>query len=156
MIIHKGEQFGLQELSKKHSRITEVEKKIVSARCTGISICQMESAELTKELEGLLVKVSVISGHGLPELVLFAETLVIELKNFLLVYGYETLTPSEILLAFRFNCLCNLRYPTGVEVRSTEIFGRYISVDYVSKVLSSYRGLRNALDNNLKYSLDGY
>jgi len=107
-------------------------------------------------MQDALISVSVISGHGLPENTFFANRLIKELSNHFCNFGYDELTISEIVLAFNLNCKVNLRYPSGADIEPVEIFGKYISVDYVSRILNTYRTLRIILDNNLKNIIDGY
>lgn len=156
VIVHRGSQYGLRELSDQYNKATNVELKIIEARCTGFSISQIAEDDLSDWLQDVLVSVSVISGHGLPEDTFFADRLTKEMILHLNNFGFGDLTLSEIVLAFNLNCKCGLKYPSGSDVIVTDIFGKYISVDYVSRVLNTYRTLRTMLDNQLKNIIDGY
>jgi hypothetical protein len=133
-----------------------VEKKIFEARVEGFSIGQLSQVDLITELLSALVDVSVITGHALPQEPVIAKRLTENLSNQLLDFGYQDLTTAEFVLAFRLNCLPNLRYPSGCDIEPIEIFGSFISVDYVTKVLNIYRTLRSILDRNLINIIDGY
>lgn len=133
-----------------------MEKKIVEARLKGLSIGQLSENDLKIQVMDALVSISIITGHGLPEEPAYAKRLITEIIVQLLEFGYSDLNIDEIILAFRLNCLCNLRFPSGSEVTPVEIFGKYISVDYITKVLSIYRTLRNILDRQLINSANGY
>jgi len=139
-----------------YKKITKVETKIVEARNEGLSIGQLNEVDFINDILNALISISAITGHSLPEEQFIAKRLNEELRTQLLDYGYSDLTMAEIVLAFRLNCLCNLKYPSGSEVISTEIFGRFINVDYITKVLNTYRTLRMMLDNQLKNIIDGY
>ncbi len=130
--------------------------KIVEARMQGLSISQLNEAEFVTDLLNCLISISAISGHALPPEHFLAKRLNEELRTQLLGFGYADLTIAEIILAFRLNCLCNMKYPAGSEVVPVVIFGNFISVDYVVKVLNIYRTLRDILDNQLKNVIDGY
>ena len=156
VLLHRGSQYGLNELSKQYSKATKVEQRIIEARLCGFSISQMPEGELTDGLQDVLVSISVISGHGLPEDTFFADRLTREIILHLNNFGFSDLTLSEIVLSFNLNCKCGIKYPSGSEVIVTEIFGKNISVDYVSRVLNAYRTLRIMLDNQLKNIIDGY
>lgn len=116
----------------------------------------MEIDFLTSVLEDSLVNISVISGHKIPTDKNYSYLLVKELLVYLYEYGFDNLTIQEIILAFRLNCKCNFRYPSGDYAEPVSIFGEYISVDYVSRVLHTYLTFRNILDSNLKNIIDGY
>ncbi len=156
IIHHRGNELSLQELSQSYKRISEVEKKIVQAREAGLAISQLEIAELTEILGDVLINISVITGHKTPTNELYLELLIEELKVYLYEYGFDNLTIQEIILAFRLNCKCNFRYLSGDYAEPISIFGEYISVDYVSRVLHTYLTFRNILDSNLKNIVDGY
>ncbi len=121
-----------------------------------MSISQIEVADLTEILGDVLINISVITGHKAPANELYLELLIEELKVYLYEYGFDNLTIQEIILAFRLNCKCNFRYPSGDYAEPVSIFGEYISVDYVSRVLHTYLTFRNILDSNLKNIIDGY
>lgn len=155
VITHRGSQYGLKELSEQY-KATKIDLKIIEARSIGLSISQVPTDDLLADLQDVLVSISVISGHGLPEDDFFADRLSKELVMHLNNFGYGDLTMCELVLAFNLNCKCGLKYPSGSDIIATEIFGKYISVDYVSRVLSTYKTLRTMLDNHLKNIIDGY
>lgn len=156
IITHRGLQYGLMDLLPNYKKITDVEKKIAEARLSEISVGQLDESDFITDLLDCLVSVSAISGHVLPEQPHLAKRLNEELRTQLLEYGYSELTIPEIVLAFRLNCHSNLKYPSGSDSVTVDIIGRFVNVDYVTRVLNIYCTFRTMLDNQLKNTVDGY
>lgn len=151
-----NEIFSIIDIYPKYKNPSKVEVKIYESRITGVSLTQHIEDTLNHCLTAIIFDISVISGHSLPKQDWMLKSLVKELEVYLLEFGYENLTIAEIILAFRLNCMCKLKYPSGSEVVHTEIFGEHISVDYISRVLNTYFSLRSIFDGQLKNVVNGY
>jgi hypothetical protein len=156
LVKNMNKDLSIIDIYPKYQKPSKVEAKIYEARLIGMSLEQMSKNDLIDALDAQILNISVICGHSLPENKVLLKSLKYELATYLVDFGYENLTPSELKLAFQLNCLCKLRYPTGSEVIPTEIFGSHISVDYIGKVLNTYCTLRTIFDNQLKNIINGY
>lgn len=136
--------------------MTKVENKIYEARLKGISINQLDKVDFISQLLDSVIAISAITGHALPQEPTIAKKLIELLSSHLLEYGYENITLSELVLSATLNCPTGLKMPSGVDFTPVELFGNYISVHYVAKLLSFYITLRTMFDNQLKNIIDGF
>lgn len=102
-----------------------------------------------------MLRGAAICGCSLPQTEFFAgyiaEELILFIKN-----GYEEYTLDEVLLAIRVNSKGGARAPSGLEVEQIPFTGVCFNVNYVSKVLSNYKLLRDYLDRKFENKIDGY
>lgn len=138
------------------AKFNEVEKKIISARLVGLSICQMDENASRLLADQIILKSAYIIGCPTPETEFYAEGLAKEMIEYLNEFGFSELTLSEIILALRFNTKGGLRFPSGLEIDKVSFSGSCFNVDFLSKVLSNYMALRNILDRKIENFIDGY
>lgn len=143
-------------LQENHKGLTEVDYKVLDARCEGISLFEYSVDKLNELFDEVILRVAAISGAKVPADTFFIEILKQEVISFLIKFGYSGLTISEILLAFQINSKINIKYPIGIDANHIEITGDCINVDYISQVLYPYMTIRNLLDRKLENSINGY
>jgi len=120
-----------------------------------VSFCQIDENKLRWHIDQIMLKGAAISGCPLPNTEFFADVISDEVKAFILEFGYEELTYSEIILAMRANSKGGLKYPTGIELDQVTFFGNCFNIDYFAKVISNYMAMRNILDRKLQNFIDG-
>ncbi len=135
---------------------TDVDKKIIEARLTGDAFGELDEIILDSVYTDLLVKIACITGAELPVNESMCKCLVAEMDVFLIDFNYGGYTQEEILLAFRFNCGNYLKNAGGDYIDNIPLFGRYLNVDYISKVLYNYGIIRWQLERKLENFIDGY
>lgn len=145
----------LQEL-KGLVKKTQVEEKIIDARCKGESFSQMSSGDLRYCIDQIMLRGAAISGCPLPQTEFFAIYIAEELSTFINEFGYGELTYQEVLLAMRLNSGGGLRYPSGIELDQIAFTGSCFNVDYIAKVLANYKDIRLQLDRKFENQIDGY
>jgi len=177
-IKHNDEEFLIADLVAEHSPklfpLSEIEKRIIEARSTGLSISEYSDSTIKREIGHMIVKISIISGHKIPHVpeeepkkkksnkkadddddeplqYILADEVIFFLKE----HGYENFTIEELLTAFRINCSSTLKYPSELEATHVNVFGEFMSVDYISQVMKNYWILRERLDRKLCNAVDG-
>jgi hypothetical protein len=133
-----------------------VEYLIISARLDGLSLCQLQEAQLKKAADAIMIRASSICGCALPTTDFFTDALNKEIIKFLINMGYEEYTLEEVCLSFQINAGGNVRMPTGIEIEYVQFFGTRFNVDYLSRVLKNYSAMRNMLDRKFQNHIDGY
>jgi hypothetical protein len=133
-----------------------MERLIIACRLKGNSFIEMEENDRRIALDKIIVRTAAISGCPLPNTDFFADAICEEMYGFMIDFGYEELTLSEITFALRMNMKCGLKYPTGLEIETIAFSGHCFNVTFVSKVLSNYMSLRVLLDRKLQNHIDGY
>lgn len=103
----------------------------------------------------LVFKLCAICGADLPPNETFAAILGEEFVVFITDFGYDNLTESEILLAFRFNAK-GTKYPSGTDIEKVNFKGSIFNISSAAKVLANYMDLRNILDRKMQNHIDGY
>lgn len=147
----------LKDYRKDTHKQTEVEKRIFNLRVSDdLSLWEIDKKLLIKQFDELLVRASAITGVSLQKQPLFFDLFKDELITYLLDFGYESLTLAEILYAFKLNTMVYVKYASGMEVPKVDLFGEFISVDYVSRLLYTYKILRDTLDSKVRNSIEGY
>jgi hypothetical protein len=136
--------------------LNENEKKIIKARGSGLSFCQLSNSEQRVAIDDITFKGASICGCGLPQTELFAKHLAEEIQVHLLEFGYAEYTLEEIILALRINSKGRIRNPAGEDLEQVIFFGSFINVTYLSKILQNYSVLRNNLDRKFENHIDGY
>lgn len=116
------------------------ELKIIQARQTGISLCDLTPELFDVSITGILFQVSVICGCDLPTHEVHVNALEKEFSIFLTDHGYSGLTVEEILVAFRMNA--NGEFPKEVKP-----YGKVFNIDFASRVLRQYRDKRGFVDS---------
>ncbi len=124
-----------------------LEKRIIYSRCTGESFCQLNDNDLKIAVDQIMLRVAAICGCSLPNTDFFAKFIADEILLFVMDFGYKEYTLDEILLAFRINANAAETIPFS---------GICININYLAKVLDSYRNTRNLLDRKLQNKIDGY
>lgn len=152
---HRGKKLWLRELMPIGT-MTQVEEKIVDARCYGKSFFEMNESELRHAVDQIMLRGAAISGCPLPQTEFFAGYIAEELIIFINDFGYKELTFNEILLAIRLNSCGGLSFSSGLGIDPIQFFGTSFNVDYISKVLSNYISIRRQLDRKFQNSIDGY
>jgi len=137
-------------------KLTSTEEKIVQARHSGFSFCQLDDSDLKLSVDQIMLRVAGICGCALPNTEFFARFIAEEIATFILDFGYEELTLEEILLAFRLNAKGGLKYANGESAEQIVFFGNCVNVDYIAKVLANYMGFRKILDRKIQNKIDGY
>lgn len=144
------------EKLKEGLKLTEVEERIIKARLSGKSFCELNETELDHTLDEIMVGGAAISGCALPGTEYFAKKIGEHVSVFISDYGYGELTLAEILTAFRLNSKGGLRFPSGTNIEQVEFSGNCFNVDYLAKILFNYMSLRNILDRRFQNMIDGY
>lgn len=116
----------------------------------------MAKDKLRHSIDQVMFRGAAISGCPLPQTEYFAAYIAEELEIFIKEFGYGILTYKEILLALRLNSKGGLKTPSGLEIDQIAFSGACFNVDYISKILSNYRAIRNFLDRKFENQLDGY
>lgn len=138
------------------NKLTEVEKKIISARLEGKSICQLTDESLRVAADQIILKSAYIVGCPTPETEFYSEGLAKEMIEYLNEFGFSELTLNEIILAIRLNTKGGLKYPSGTDVEKIIFSGTCFNIDFLSKILSNYMTFRNILDRKIENFIDGY
>jgi len=97
-----------------------------------------------------------ICGCTLPQTEIFAKFIAEEIENFILNFGYEEFTESEILLAMQVNAFDKIKNPMGEDLEQVVFSGISFNVVYLAKILKNYKIIRENLDKKIKNQLDGY
>ena len=142
IIRQQGTTFSLNDLGEELKNLKSDELRIIKARETGCAISDLNKQEYEAALTGIIFNVAAMCGCQLPTHEAHVNALEKEFTIFLKDYGYDNLTPEEILTAFRMNINFQLR-------DKIEIYGALFNIDFAAKVLSQYRNQRWTLDNNL-------
>lgn len=156
-IKHRGKNYSLRELPDMRAiRVTEVELRIVNARLVGLSVAQLDAAQVRTTGDQIMLQASAITGCPMPQTDFFAEVLTTTMMNYLIEFGYGELTLTEIVLALQLNTQGGLRLPSGLEVEKVSFFGVCFNIDFLSRILSNYMIFRNNLDRKFENFIDGY
>ncbi|HRP30498.1 MAG TPA: hypothetical protein PKV73_01335 [Agriterribacter sp.] len=140
----------------KEFKPTWVEKKIIEARLTGTSFGQMSDDEIRVCVDKMILNCSAIVGCGLPQTDYFADILTDAVKTYLVDYGYEILTNTEVMLAMNLNEKRGIRLVSGLELESVAFSGNHFNVSYLAKVIQNYLVIRGQLDRKLQNHIDGF
>lgn len=137
-------------------KLAEVEIKILKARNSGVSFCEMDDEFCRTVLDQIMLRGAAIYGCSLPQTDYFAGFIAEELKIAINNLGFGEMTEEEILLAMRLNCEHALKYPSGIEIEKISFVGNTFNVYFISNVLEKYTILRNHLDRKIQNQIDGY
>jgi hypothetical protein len=132
--------------------LTAVERGVLDARLSGLSIGQMSEAELKVATDQIILRGAAITGCDLPATSFFADIISDEVAQLLSMPTYQALTEGEIILAMRFNSQGNTP-PDSTEVKFS---GKTFYIGYLARVLENYMALRNLFDRKLQNVIDGY
>lgn len=152
---HRGTTYTLTELEMPNN-LTELEKKILISRGSGLSFCQLDGKDLKHGIDQLILKSAAIVGCQIPQSEYFADILTNEIITFVNEFGYGNLTFDEMLLAIRLNSKGKIKMPSGIDVDVVEFSGNCFNVHWLSKILSNYVVFRNLLDSKILNKLEGY
>lgn len=151
---HNQKSYLLKDIEKDLRKLTETEKRILKARQTGKSFCEI--LEKRVEIDEIMLRGAAIYGCTLPHTEFFASFIAEELSAMILDFGFGEFTMSEMILALRINCLSGVKYPSGIEVEKVNFTGHTFNVDFVCKVLEKYMSLRDGFDRKIQNQIDGY
>lgn len=116
----------------------------------------MDEKALRVATDQIILRCSAIVGCEMPFTEMFANILSEQIISFIIGFGYNNLTLSEIILAIETNIASSLKMPAGIEVEEITFSGRCVNVTFLSKVLKNYISIRNLLDRKLQNVVDGY
>lgn len=134
----------------------EIDKKILKARCSGLSFCELNEDDSRVATDKIMFTGAAASGSALPQTEFFAKFIADVLIDFINNFGYEELTLDEILLAIMINADGRTRTISGEHLEQIEFTGVCFNVGYISKILKNYKTLRDSLDRQLENKLNGY
>ena len=155
-ISHANKAHSLKGLSGTLKKQTEIEKKIIKARLSSISIFEMDEKNIKVFCDALIFKCSAFTGCELPVTDYYADVLSASIIRFLLDMGYGDLTLEEIELALSVNCSHQHKLPLGIELPEITFFGKGLNIFFLSKILGNYMILRNHLDRRFQNLIDGH
>lgn len=136
---------------------TQMEIKILKARSDGLSFCELNESDIRIAIDQIMFRGAAICGCSLPQTEVFATYLAEEISKFILEFGYEELTLSEILLSLSINATgSKIKNPAGEDLDPVPFTGNTINVFYLGKILRNYKILRDNLDRKIENQLDGY
>lgn len=141
---------------KELKRPTKLEIKIAEARSSGLSFCEKNELERRVTIDQIMFRGAAICGCTLPQTEIFAKFIAEEIENFILNFGYEEFTESEILLAMQVNAFDKIKNPMGEDLEQVVFSGISFNVVYLAKILKNYKIIRENLDKKIKNQLDGY
>lgn len=154
---HAGKSYSLKELPEtSRMRLKGIENRVIDARLTGKSFCELQGNELRAAGDQVILKTAALYGCPLPQTDFFAEILTNELAELITNFGYGEFTLAEIELALRINTHINLPLPPGLELEKVNFTGNVANIYFISRVLSNYIILRNSVDRRLQNLIDGY
>lgn len=147
----------LSDLDRTLLKLEEIESWILDARCSGVSICAIDSEQdLKKKGAELISRISAQCGCATPTTEVFFNVLVEEVCDFMLRYGNGELCFEEYLLASRINSMGGYKFPSGLELERVPFVGNCFNVEYLSKLTDNYFRIRLQLDRKLQNLIDGY
>lgn len=141
---------------KELKRPTKLEIKIAEARSSSLSFCEKNELERRVTIDQIMFRGAAICGCTLPQTEIFAKFIAEEIENFILNFGYEEFTESEILLAMQVNAFDKIKNPMGEDLEQVVFSGISFNVVYLAKILKNYKIIRENLDKKIKNQLDGY
>jgi hypothetical protein len=153
---HRGKSYLLKDIESGLKKLTEVEVKILKARNSGLSFCEIDDELIRATLDQIMLRGAAIYGCSLPQTEFFAGYIASELEIMIRSFGYAELTEEEILLGLRLNCCSGIKFPSGVEVQKIIFTGNTFNVFFISNVLEVYMRLRNILDRKFENMIDGH
>jgi hypothetical protein len=121
-----------------------------------MSISQISETEREVLFMELIARISVLSGTEEPNTERCLNFFIEELWVLLCLPRFNYLSFDEVLFAFRLNTECGVKYISGEDMDAIEPINSKLSIDFVSKVLNNYMGLRIGIENLIKNSIDGY
>jgi hypothetical protein len=154
-MVHRGEQIDLKNMEDPNLKLTKADKKVLAARCIGLSFCEMNDDEIQWSIDQIIFKGSVNYGVLVVESETMAQHLSEEIKILILEYGLSELTLEEILLALRINYSGHV-YPSGNEMLQAELKGQFLSTKFLADVLKNYMAIRTIFTRTIENFIDGY
>lgn len=153
---HGGKRYLVMDIWEELPRQTDYEKKIIQARHEGVSFCELSELDQRIAIDQIMFRGAASSGCSLPQTEMFAQFIAEEISKLLLNFGFEEYTLQELLLAFLFNSMGDIKNPTGNDLEQVQFHGNCINLVYLAKVFKNYQVLRNNLDAKLKNLIDGH
>lgn len=141
---------------ESYPKLNDVEKKIVSARLSGLSFCELAEPDMEIVAATIIARGTAMTGCSTPQTEFSLQILRQEIIVFILEFGYMEFTESEIQLAMRLNSKAGLRHPSGLEIDQIDFKGLTFNIDYFAKVLNNYSLVRKHLDRKFENMIDGY
>lgn len=154
-MVYRGNQYSLRELPKQ-IKLTDLEKKIITARLCGGSISVLDDAGLKKAFKSIISSCIAIYGffpiNNNDQLELISE----EMCSFFVNMDFDHMNLAEYHLALQVNAKGNLKFPSGVEAEQVKPTTTGVSVKFVSDVMCLYLKFRDMLDRKFQNSIDGF
>lgn len=148
-------EYSLKELPSNFKQ-TELESKIINARCSSVAISDLPPKKLKENIESMISSSVAIYGFYPPTSEGMIDLLTSEMTCYFLNNGFCHLTYDEFHLALQLNARGNLKFPSGVDAEPVKTFGATVSVKFVSDVLCLYMKFRDLLDRKIQNHIDGY
>ena len=136
--------------------LTDQEKKILKARNSGLSFCEINEDLVRSSIDQIMLRGAAIYGCSLPQTEFFASFIAEELTKLISDFGYAELTIDEILLSLNINCSSRAKFPSGLEIEEVVFSGTTFNVAFIAHVLENYMKIRNILDRKMQNIIDGY
>lgn len=152
---YRGNEYSLKDLPKQIN-LTELEKKIISARCASQSLSSMDKIGLKNGFKSIISSCISIYGFFPINNADQFESLTSESVSFFMSMDFDHLNFHEYHLALQLNAKGNLKFPTGVEAESVKASTTGVNVKFISDVMCLYLQFRNILDRKLQNSIDGF
>jgi len=104
----------------------------------------------------LVLRISVLAGVDEPKTERALNIFIEELWGLLSLPKFQSLSFDEVIFSFRLNTEVDARYVSNEYIDQIEPINSKLSIDFISKVLSNYMGLRVGVENLIKNVIDGY
>lgn len=129
------------------------EATILKLRGEGLSFCQLDESDQQLAIDEIIFTACNGCGADVPHGEMFLKYLLREVANMILV-RFKELTLAEIIGAIRLNTgggvIPNIY---GEDLDRIKFSGTFIHVDYLARVLSNYKILRDNVDSRFRYEL---
>ncbi len=146
----------VMDIWKGLKKQSDYEKKIIQARHSGLSFCELSELEQRIAIDQIMFRGAASSGSSLPQTEVFATFISEEITEIILNFGYEEYTLAEFLLAIRFNSIGTTKNPSGQDLEQIQFHGNCINTVYLAKIFNNYQVIRNNLDAKLKTVINGH
>lgn len=144
----------LQDLVNEKIKLTKIDRRILEARCEGLSFCEMAQEEITWGIDQIMCRGAAIYGCKLPDTDFFGTFISEEVQKLIIEFGYGELTLEEVLLAMMLNAKAEMS--SDVEIVPIYFSGECFNVCFLAQVLNNYLKIRHNFDRKIQNFLDGY
>lgn len=154
-MVHRGSKYSLKDLPKQIS-LTELDMKIISARCSGKSISSFQKEKLIEGFRSVASSCIVLYGFFPINNENQMALLVSEMYSYFTKMDFDHLNFPEYHLALQLNAKGNLKIPVGVDLDQVRASSNTLNVKFISDVMCLYLEMRNNLDRKLQNLIDGF